>query len=138
MGAKVADGQNVRWTLAACTETAKANREVFKEGSRFSVTSTVIERNPLARKRCIDHFGCTCFVCGFDFEKMYGELGRGYIHVHHKLAISTRAVEYEVDPLEDLVPLCPNCHAMAHQRAGLSIEQLTAIYAKHKLRERPD
>lgn len=135
LGSKIADNQNVRWTLAACAETTTAKREVLREGARFSVTSTVVERNPRARAKCIEHFGCRCFVCGFDFERVFGELGRGYIHVHHKVAVSTRVAEYEIDPVQDLVPLCPNCHAMAHQRAGVSLEQLTAIYrGRMKLR----
>ena len=127
LGAKVGDHQNVRWTLAACAETNTSRREIFSEGARFSVTSTVVERNPRARAKCIEHFGCRCFVCGFDFEKEFGELGRGYIHVHHKVAVSSRVAEYDIDPIEDLVPLCPNCHAMAHQKAGISIEELTAL-----------
>lgn len=134
VGADVADGQNVRWTLAACAGTVTAERELFKEGSRFSVTSTAFERNPAARERCIEHFGCACFVCGFDFERIYGEWGRGYIHIHHKVSLSRRAAEYEVDPVKDLIPLCPNCHAMAHHRTGLSIEELTSLL-KHDVRE---
>ena len=135
-GSKVASDQNVRWTLAACVETTTARSETFREGARFSVTSTAIERNPRARAKCIDHFGCRCLVCGFDFEKVFGGLGRGYIHVHHKAAISTRVSEYEIDPVEDLVPLCPNCHAMAHQSAGISVEDLIAIYrGRQKVRD---
>ena len=25
---------------------------------------------------------------------------------------------YRIDPIEDLIPLCPNCHAMIHRSAG--------------------
>lgn len=131
VGAKVAAGQNLRWTLAACTESPATAREVLREGGRYAVISTAIERNPWARQRCIQHFGCKCFVCEFDFEKIWGDLGRGYIHVHHKIALSQMTAEHEVDPIEDLVPLCPNCHAMAHQGSGISIEKLLALYEKY-------
>jgi hypothetical protein len=131
-GSAVAEGQNIRWTLASCLESVTAKEAIYKEGERFSVISTAIERNPLARKACIQHFGCTCFVCGFEFIKAYGELGANYIHVHHKVDISTKKTAYEVDPINDLVPLCPNCHAMAHQRRpSISIEYLKAIYEQH-------
>ncbi|MDB6086256.1 MAG: endonuclease [Gammaproteobacteria bacterium] len=51
LGSKVAYNQNVRWTLAACAETTTAKSEIFTEGASFSVTSTVIERNPRARAK---------------------------------------------------------------------------------------
>lgn len=131
-GSAVAGGQNIRWTLASCSEPVTAKIAIYKEGVRFSVTSTAIERTPLARQECIQHFGCKCFVCGFDFMKAYGKLGANYIHVHHKVDISTKTAVYEVDPIKDLVPLCPNCHAMAHQRRpSISIEELKVIYKRH-------
>src|SRR5690606_8039059 len=108
-GSSVARGQNMRWTLAGCSEAPTAKAAIYKEGSRFSVLSTAIERNPIARKKCIDHFGCKCFVCNFEFKRAYGELGGDYIHVHHKTDLSSRDGEHEVDPVRDLVPLCPNC-----------------------------
>lgn len=128
-GSAVAEGHNIRWTLAACSETPKAKPAIYKEGARFSVISTAIERNPFAREACIQHYGCKCNVCGFDFEKMFGELGKGYIHVHHHVELSSRAGEYNVDPIEDLIPLCPNCHAMAHRQSPpVSVEKLKEIY----------
>lgn len=128
-GSSVAEGQNIRWTLAACSVTITAQDAIYKEGARYSITSTAIERNPLAREACIAHHGCKCNVCNFDFGKVYGRLGDGYIHVHHRVEISTRSGEYKVDPIEDLVPLCPNCHAMAHrERPPVSLDRLKEIY----------
>lgn len=90
------------------------------------------ERNPKARKKCIEKHGTVCKVCKFDFEKVYGELGRGYIHVHHKEGLSQRREEYDVDPENDLVPVCPNCHAMLHRKGEppLSIETLEELVKK--------
>jgi 5-methylcytosine-specific restriction endonuclease McrA len=127
VGTSVAKGQNVRWTLAACIMSPEAESAIYREGAQFSLTSTAVERNPRARQKCIEHYGCKCFVCAFDFEKVYGKLGSGFIHVHHRIELSSRSGEHKVDPIEDLVPLCPNCHAMAHQRSpAVSIEELRA------------
>jgi len=89
--------------------------DTYIEGATKVVTVNKYERDAKARKRCIAHFGCECQVCGFDFEKVYGDLGKGYIHVHHIVPLSEIGEEYEVNPEKDLVPLCPNCHAMIHR-----------------------
>ena len=71
-----------------------------------------------------------CSVCGTDFHKMYGELGKGFIHVHHIVPISMIGKEYKLDPIKDLVPVCPNCHAMLHRGEDgkvLTIEELKKI-----------
>lgn len=57
--------------------------ETYVEGSALRVTVNSYERSPAARRRCIEHYGCLCSVCGFNFENTYGEVGRGFIHVHH-------------------------------------------------------
>lgn len=76
------------------------------------------ERNPIARKKCIEHYGAKCAVpnCSFDFEELYGGIGKGFIHVHHLTQLSDIGQGYEVDPVKDLRPVCPNCHAMLHQK----------------------
>jgi 5-methylcytosine-specific restriction protein A len=47
--------------------------------------------------------------------------------------ISDVGEEYVVDPIRDLTPVCPNCHAMLHrQTPPLTIEELKqAIFASH-------
>jgi len=70
-------------------------------------------------------------ICRFDFQKNYGEMGRGFIHVHHLTDIATIGTEYEVDPHVDLRPVCPNCHAMLHtQRPAINIEELKTLFVK--------
>ncbi|WP_198315184.1 HNH endonuclease [Chitinophaga sp. MD30] len=86
------------------------------EGQILEVEETEYERNPIARKLCIEHYGASCQVCSFDFFQMYGDIGHGFIHVHHTTPISTRGGQYEINPITDLIPLCPNCHAMVHRR----------------------
>jgi 5-methylcytosine-specific restriction protein A len=90
--------------------------DVLVEGRDVSLELTKYERSSKARELCISHHGDSCKVCGMNFGLMYGNVGSGFIHVHHIAPISEQNGEYEVDPVNDLVPLCPNCHAMAHRR----------------------
>ena len=87
---------------------------LFVEGRRVTVAASRLERSGAARRRCIDAKGVRCLVCDFDFEERYGRIGRGFIHVHHQDPLSERGGEGDTDPIEDLVPVCPNCHAMLH------------------------
>ncbi|MGQ5486897.1 HNH endonuclease [Photobacterium damselae subsp. piscicida] len=75
------------------------------------------------------HYGHTCQACGFDFGKKYGALGEGFIEVHHLKPIHQIGVEYVVDPVADLVPLCASCHAMIHREHGMTLEALKALIA---------
>ena len=88
----------------------------FVEGAVVQSTTDRRERNKLARQECINQKGCKCVVCGFDFEAVYGAAGTGYIEVHHLKPISQTDDFHRVS-VDDLVPLCANCHAMAHRRS---------------------
>lgn len=88
----------------------------YKEGATKNVLVNAYERDPDARRDCIKHYGTDCFVCGFSFGSRYGKLGQGYIHIHHVLPLSDIRVEHEIDPIDDLRPVCPNCHSMLHRR----------------------
>ncbi len=95
------------------------------EGKVHQVLVNTYERNPAARAKCIAHYGTACSVCSFDFGTTYGDIGEGFIHVHHLREISSIGNEYEIDPIEDLRPVCPNCHAMLHtDRPALTIDSL--------------
>lgn len=85
------------------------------EGAVKTTTVNKYERSSIARKKCIEHYGCRCIVCGMDFEKAYGELGKGFIHVHHVVPLNEIGKEYKVNYIKDLIPVCPNCHAMLHR-----------------------
>jgi 5-methylcytosine-specific restriction protein A len=83
----------------------------------WAVTTVAVnryERDPEARRACIAHFGTNCAACGFSFEIAYGEAGREFIDVHHTVPVSLLGDSYRLDPITDLVPLCANCHSMAH------------------------
>lgn len=89
------------------------------------------ERDREARQACIEAHGLRCKVCEFDFEAAYGSLGAGFIHVHHVVPISQVGGDYNVDPVRDLVPVCPNCHAMLHRPPD---RVLTVAELKQRLR----
>ncbi|WP_415405670.1 HNH endonuclease [Sulfurovum sp. CS9] len=89
---------------------------VHTEGSVKQVTINSYERDTDARDKCIEYYGLKCQACDFDFEDVYGDLGAGFIHVHHLVQISSIKEKYIIDPIKDLRPVCPNCHAMLHKR----------------------
>lgn len=86
------------------------------EGAILTVQVNRYERSSIARRKCIEHYGCMCYICGLNFEAYYGEIGQGFIHVHHKRPLSEIGQEYTVDYKNDLIPVCPNCHAMLHRK----------------------
>lgn len=119
-----------QWYASHDTATATLPEEVphpsrFTEGAAVAVQINAYERSAKAREACLAHHGYQCVVCGFDFEEIYGAIGKRYIHVHHVVPLASVGAEYLVDPLTDLVPVCPNCHAMIHRtEPALTVEQL--------------
>lgn len=102
-----------------------SNSENYYEGATTSIQVNVYERNDKARLACIKHYGWSCYICDFNFEEAYGSIGIGFIHVHHLKPLANIGQEYQVDPIKDLRPLCPNCHAMIHsQKQPYSIEEV--------------
>lgn len=110
-----------------------SNKEIesLVEGAKKQITVNVYERNTRARQLCIEKYGYQCCVCDFNFEEYYGEVGKGFIEVHHLIPLSEVRKEYEVDPVNDLRPLCSNCHVMIH-RGNFSIEELRNRIRKNK------
>jgi hypothetical protein len=97
----------------------------FSEGSQKKVYVNQYERDSKARAACIKHHGESCAICGFDFEVTYGKIGKGYIQVHHLKPLGEIGKEYATDPINDLIPVCPNCHAMIHgKRPARDIEEI--------------
>ena len=88
----------------------------YPEGSRKQITINAYERNPQARQKCLNHYGTFCQICGFNFGEFYGSEFEGKIHIHHIKPISEINGEYEVNPINDLIPVCPNCHMAIHSK----------------------
>ena len=105
--------------------------ETYFEGSALRITVNSYERSVTARNICIKHYGCICSVCGFNFENTYGAIGHGFIQVHHVKPLAEIGERYAVDPIADLRPVCPNCHAMLHTSSpAMSIEELKKLIRK--------
>ena len=99
------------------------------EGAKREVLATRYERDPVNRALCLEIHGTVCKACGFDFGDTYGEIGDGFIEVHHAEQLSEQGGEaVAVNPLTDLIPLCSNCHSMAHRRTPpYTVEELREI-----------
>ena len=97
----------------------------YPAGAKKQVRVNAYERNPRARTACLRHYGYRCSVCNLLFEEAYGKRGQNFIHVHHLQPVARLPEGYELDPIKDLTPVCPNCHAMLHRgKDVLSIDDL--------------
>jgi len=107
----------------------------FKDGKKAVVYSTKYERNPKNREAAIAYQGCYCHACNFNFKDKYGDLGKGFIEVHHIKPVSSLKSETEINPQKDLIPLCSNCHRMIHRRKDsiLTVEELKSIIANNNM-----
>lgn len=113
-------------------ETLISSSEIY-EGIKKQVSVNKYERSSIARARCIEIHGHKCKVCDFDFELVYGALGKEFIHVHHVIPIHTIGKSYKINYANDLVPVCPNCHAMLHRNISgkfHSVSELRVIIKK--------
>lgn len=90
--------------------------EAFFEGALRQTFVNAYERDLSARAACIRHHGTRCQVCEFEFEESYGQVAAGFIQVHHLTPLSDIKKSYVVNPSADLIPVCPNCHAVIHMR----------------------
>lgn len=108
--------------------------KIRKEGKVKYVYGKQYERNPKNRIEAIKYHGTKCVVCGFDFEKIYGNRGKGYIEIHHIRPLSFVREESNINPKTDLVPICSNCHRMIHRKKDnvLSIDDLKQIIKDSK------
>lgn len=102
--------------------------EVFSDGAATTIRVNRYERDPKARAACLKHFGAKRQACGIDFSEEYGgDIGEGFMHVHHVRPLHLTKASHRIDPRRDLIPVCPNCHAMLHRREPpLDVAQLKA------------
>lgn len=107
-------------------------QSVFTEGAAMQVTVNRYERDRKARQAALAWHGCLCKICDIDMIKVYGEIAKGFIHIHHLIPLSDIKENYSLDPKKDLIPVCPNCHAMLHRRnPPFSPEELKSIIEYH-------
>jgi 5-methylcytosine-specific restriction protein A len=91
----------------------------IEEGGRKVIFVNAYERSAKARKICLAYWGTACVVCSISFEKVYGDIGKDFIHVHHLNPLAMIKKRKTIDPKKDLRPVCPNCHTMLHANNSL-------------------
>lgn len=102
--------------LSTDIRTVFAQEEGKIEGFAIESKCGKYSRSATNRKACLKHFGYVCAACGLKPTEEYGPDGIGVIHVHHLTPLSTMPKASLVSPIEDLVPLCANCHNFAHRK----------------------
>ena len=99
-----------------------------EEPGRREVVRELIQRDPAVVEHAKRKQGTRCRVWGFDFGEFYGELGDGFIEVHHWPMLSVGGP----DTTRNVVVVCANCHRMLQRRReGMDWEELW-----HKVRAR--
>jgi len=134
----IASALEKRWRQVIPRKNALIPEEIeqsdYWEGAAQTITVNAYERDRTARAACIEYYGATCVVCGFNFEEKYGRVALGYIHVHHLVPLSRLGKKYRVDPIKDLRPVCANCHAVIHLRKRPYLpEEVTGFVRKNEV-----
>jgi predicted HNH restriction endonuclease len=127
--------------------TEKRKIEVFdetitiQEGVKKIVETRIYERSSKLRQIAIEHYtkngDILCNACQFSFQKFYGDIGKGYIEIHHIKPIfkyEDEELDKTIDKaLNNVVPLCSNCHRMIHRdwKNPLKIDFLIEQIDKH-------
>lgn len=98
-----------------------------------SISKESLRRNAAARELCLSYHEPICKVCGLDFRLTYGAEFRDCIHVHHLNPMAQATSLRVVNPNTDLVPVCPNCHAVIHAHGALrSLDAVSAMMIESK------
>jgi predicted HNH restriction endonuclease len=107
--------------------------QVFSEGAVRRILINAYERDRRARDRCIEKQGTRCCICEVSFGEKYGPQAEGLIHIHHKRALGKLRKSYKVNPIEDLCPVCPNCHAVIHMGGKCrEVEEVVEMLTRQK------
>lgn len=111
-------------------DTPEPDLEGLPEGAKVRVEVNRYERDRRNRAAALAIHGYDCKACGTDMSARYGEAAIGLIEVHHVTPVSMLGADYRINPAIDLVPLCPNCHSVAHRRCPpYSVDELRAMLA---------
>lgn len=122
-------GTHIRTDITLPEEISET--EVFHEGARKQILVNAYERNQVARDKCLEYYKTRCVVCEQCMLEIYGDAAAGLIHVHHLKPLSEIKEGYQVNPMEDLRPVCPNCHAVIHRRnPPYTIEEVKGFLEK--------
>lgn len=105
-----------------------------EEGKTKYFYTKKYERDKNNRIEAIKIHGTICKCCGFEFERTYGERGIGFIEIHHKNPLFNLDDEVSINPKNDLVPVCSNCHRIIHRTKDnvLTVEEVRELIAINK------
>ena len=120
-----------QFLISPQTVSDEEEEEVFVEGLMKETRFFRRKRNRVLREECIKKYGNTCYVCGFDFEKHYGARGHGFIEVHHLHPMANYDDTHEVS-VDDLRPLCSNCHSMIHKDPDHGLTDIDVFKADYR------
>ncbi|WP_286255953.1 HNH endonuclease [Marinobacter shengliensis] len=102
--------------------------EGYPEGVMTTVQANRFERDRRNRAAAIAIHGTSCLACGVELSRVYGGVAEGFIEIHHTTPVSELGAAYVINPAKDLVPLCPNCHAIAHRRSPpFSVQEIRRL-----------
>ena len=104
------------------------------EGGIKVIVSKIAERDAKLRKSAIRIHGCKCKACEFDFFKNYGDIGKGFIEIHHcKPLGKNKGTSIKTNPKTDLIPLCSNCHRIVHRKRNIimTLDELQQTIKRH-------
>lgn len=130
----LSDSNRHNKTILKTQEKKVSDDELLKttEGVMKEVMFFRRQRNRAIRDQCAARDNNTCQVCGFNFEKVYGERGHEFIEVHHLKPLSSYDEEHEI-PIDELCALCSNCHSMIHHgKKLLTVDELKKLYYQNK------
>lgn len=115
---------------------AELDNEEFAEGKVLTRVHKARERSRTAIEKkkasVLKQTGTlACEACGFDFRKVYGDLGEGFAECHHTVPVSQLKAGQKTS-LKDLSILCANCHRMIHKsNPMLTVDQLRGVLERH-------
>ncbi|RJX29540.1 MAG: hypothetical protein C4531_10370 [Desulfurivibrio sp.] len=111
----------------------QVRKATFSEGGTQEIVLELQKRDPKLKSLAIEKYGLSCQVCEFDFEKVYGEFGKGYIEMHHLVPLGV-SKEERINTVDDVAVVCSNCHRVLHRngKEPIPIEQLKAAVNKQK------
>ena len=110
-----------------------ADLEWEEEGGESEIVCKRYERSRFNRALCLNFYGFRCMACATLLKEVYGEAGEKVIHVHHLVPVSLMGSSYKLNPIKDLVPLCPNCHNVAHtNNPPYTLQQLREFLGKNE------
>jgi 5-methylcytosine-specific restriction protein A len=99
----------------------------YPEGAKTTVTVNRYERDRRNRAAALAIHGYRCKGCDHLMSDEYGDVAASLIEVHHTTPVHTLGPGYLINPESDLIPLCPNCHSVAHTRnPPLSVDEIKA------------